>query len=135
MHIQTLHIGEEDGAPVHVALVRCRLYRREFLAPERASNPRGTLLWWDKLEHGAAVRTVALPLNIECPEMEEVYPDMGAVANEVTWHTGHLSSSATVCDIYFDDGSVLLTVITPAHQQALNMVQVGTAAYTAPEAA
>ena len=140
MHIQTTKIGEEDGAPVCVALVRCRL----FVAPlaDAGQNPPGTILWWDDDLLGVDERTIAvfaadvdrLTLADNEAGWEPVGPGMGAVAHEITWLTGHVSSSATVCDIYMDDGSVLLTVITPASQQERNLAEVGTAAYTAPGA-
>jgi hypothetical protein len=70
-----------------------------------------------------------LPVGVEPPGWAWHDPEMGAVAHDITWHSGHVSSSATVCDLYLADASLLLTVITPAHQQAHNLAEIGTAAY------
>lgn len=111
--------------------------------------PPETILWWDVEsdtdtieDETVMVRVIAVPVGSDPAPASERWPlgwrwhdpQMGAVAHDITWSTGHTSSSATVCDLYLDDASVLLAVITPAHQQALNMVQVGTASYTVPGA-
>lgn len=140
-HIHTTQIGEEDGAPVCVTTLRCVLCARASrIGDDAPAVPPETILWWDEDSEGdtaddetVVVRVVAVPIGEEPEGWAWHDPAMGAVAHDVTWHTGHQSSSATVCDLYLADASVLLTVITPAHQQEMNIETVGTAAYTASE--
>lgn len=118
--VRVLSLGEEDGAPVHIALVRCTVYATMFA--QRV--PDGAILHWVN-DHGHMF--AALPMG--APEPNEQWdneaPDMGTAWHDIEWATGERSSSATVSDLYLDDGSVLLTVITPAAQQEQNMSELG----------
>jgi hypothetical protein len=136
-HIQTMQVGEEDGAPVCIAAVRCILASRASAISDPAPvPPPEAILWWDEESESdtvddetVIVRVIAVPVGVEPPGWAWHDPEMGAVAHDITWHSGHVSSSATVCDLYLADASLLLTVITPAHQQAHNLAEIGTAAY------
>ncbi len=126
----TLTLGEEDGKPVHVALLRCVVWASYV---ELASMPAGALLTWtdDRDTVYAAMPVDAADIE-KHDEWFEAEPDMGACWHDVVWHSGERSSSATVSDLYLGDNSVLLTIVTPAAQQEQNMSEFGRPAYGVP---
>lgn len=104
----------DDGLNLTVAVVRCRLYQRECLAPERVVNPGEAILSWDHTLHGVTVRTVAVAHETTVEGWQPDVPSMGSVADNIDWSAGHRSDTATVIHS-FADGSVLLAVVTTPH--------------------
>lgn len=114
LHRRSVTCGDEDGRPVYVALVRVRLYSFDFEGAREAPHDV-VLSWWN-----GSTCTVARELDDTDTGWAPVEPDIGMVGHDITWHTGHVSTSAVVADIYLADGSVLLAVTTSATAQRFN---------------